>query len=56
MSARIRIETIRLIGKMEQNGAYNKKLGICDVSRFHGVTIAKHENSDEKMSVIKKEN
>ena len=41
MSVRNRIETIRLIEKMEQNKAYSKKLGICDVSKLHGESVVK---------------
>lgn len=36
MSVRTRIDTIRLIEKMERHEAYSKKLGISDTSRFHG--------------------
>lgn len=35
MSVRTRIETIRLIEKMERHEAYSKRLGISDTSRFH---------------------
>ena len=47
MSVRNRIETIRLIEKMEQNKAYSKKLGICDVSKLHGKSIANDKNPNE---------
>lgn len=39
MSVRIRIETIRLIEKMEQNRVYSQKLDICNVSTLHGSEI-----------------
>lgn len=48
MSVRNRIETIRLIEKMEQNKAYSRKLGIFDVSKLHGEVIVKHESSEKE--------
>ena len=36
MSVRTRIETIRLIEKMERHEAYSKKLGLSEVSKLHG--------------------
>ena len=36
MSVRTRIETIRLLEKMERHEAYSKKLGLSEVSKLHG--------------------
>ena len=35
MSVRTRIETIRLLEKMERHEAYSKKLGLSEVSKLH---------------------
>lgn len=39
MSVKSRIETIRLLEKMERHEAYSKKLGISDVSKLHGKIV-----------------
>lgn len=39
MSVRTRIETIRLLEKMEQHEAYSKKIGLSDVSELHGEVV-----------------
>ena len=36
MSVKSRIETIRLLEKMERHEAYSKKLGLSEVSKLHG--------------------
>ena len=41
MSVRARIAAIRLIEKMEQNELYCDKLGISNISRFHGEEVSK---------------
>lgn len=49
MSVRARIAAIRLIEKMEQNDAYCAKLGLSDVSKFHGAKVnSKTVNKEEK--------
>ena len=47
MSVRVRIATIRLIEKMEQNEAYSKKLGISDVTKLHGEAVKKGKDKLE---------
>ena len=39
MSVRTRIETIRLLEKMERHEAYSKKLGLSEVSKLHGKIV-----------------
>ena len=39
MSVRTRIETIRLLEKMERHGAYSKKLGLSEVPKLHGKIV-----------------
>ena len=39
MSVRTRIETIRLIEKMERHEAYSKKLGLSEVPKLHGKIV-----------------
>lgn len=36
MSVRVRIATIRLLEKMEQNDVYCERLGLSDASKLHG--------------------
>lgn len=49
MSVRARIETIRLMEKMEQNKAYCKKLGLGDVSKLHGEVVNKKRDGLEDL-------
>ena len=49
MSVRVRIATIRLIEKMEQNEAYSEKLGIIDESTLHGEVVNKKRDGLEEV-------
>lgn len=49
MSVRVRIATIRLIEKMEQNEAYCKTLGLSDASKLHGKKVGNCNGKDERL-------
>lgn len=48
MSVRTRIETIRLLEKMEQHEAYSKKIGLSEVSELHGEVVNKQSRIKEE--------